>query len=166
MSKKGTDYECTECGRRTPQWSGRCPECGEWNSLEELVHEDEETPAPRDPDDVEACTLQQVSWDQRPRMGTGTGEFDRVLGGGLLRGSTVLLGGEPGVGKSSIVLQSLGRMAGDRKCLYLACEESLPQVKLRARRLGVEDSSLVVSGETDLEAICHLLDREDPDVVA
>jgi len=165
VATKGTDYECSECGRRTPQWSGRCPDCGEWNSLEEVVPEEDEPRTTREPDDVEACTLQQVSWDRRPRMSTGTGEFDRVLGGGLLRGSTILLGGEPGVGKSTIVLQSLGQMAGERKCLYMACEESLPQVKLRARRLDVEDSSLVVSGETDLEAICHLLEREDPDVV-
>ena len=98
MADKGTDYVCDECGRRTPRWSGRCPDCGSWNTLKEAAPEKEQDSGTA-PEEVEACTLQQVSWDRRPRMATGTGEFDRVLGGGLLCGSTVLLGGEPGVGK-------------------------------------------------------------------
>lgn len=167
MAKSGGGYECEECGTRLLRWSGRCPNCGAWNSIRELEPEQETTHVRRGRARPQAFTLSEVPEVPDTRLTTGLGEFDRVLGGGVLQGSVVLLGGEPGIGKSTIMLQALAHLAERQsKCVYIACEESPSQVKLRADRLELADCGLVISPETELESICALLEREEPAVAA
>jgi len=167
LARSETIYVCSECGSRFHRWSGRCPNCGMWNSLEEEVvvsragarfQSQRSGPA-------EVFSLAEVEGAQELRVPTGLGEFDRVLGGGVLPGSTILLGGEPGIGKSTIMLQALGHIAGaGGKCLYVTCEESLAQFKMRAARLGVDTAPMLVSPHTELESICSLLSTHQPAV--
>jgi DNA repair protein RadA/Sms len=154
MAKRpDTVYACSACGAQSPRWIGRCPECGEWNTLaeerggrEERVAPAADAPAPRPLADVDA--------DELPRVPTGLGDFDRVLGGGLVPGSVVLLGGEPGIGKSTLLLQVAARLAKrGRTTLYVSAEESVRQVKLRADRLGASASGVFLLAETSLERI-------------
>lgn len=167
MARSRGDYRCRECGKRFVRWSGRCSNCGEWNSLERAAPPEEQPYGRRARSEPRAYELSEVPQAADARLSTGLGEFDRVLGGGLLPGSTVLLGGEPGIGKSTIMLQALAHLAARGcPCIYVACEESPSQVKLRADRLGLQGSGLVVSPETELESVCALLEREEPRVVA
>jgi len=168
LGKAQVIYVCEECGGRFHRWSGRCPNCGQWNSLRETVQPEGQGQADAlGHPDVQALPLMEVEGAEALRISTGLGEFDRVLGGGVLRGSTVLLGGEPGIGKSTILLQALAHMAAQGlKCIYVTCEESLSQIKLRAGRLGLQDCALIVSPETGLEGICALLRAEEPAVAA
>ena len=168
MAKRGVRFLCSECGASFPRWSGRCPNCGRWDALEEV--EEEPRPAERgavSSAPARAWRLDEVGEEPRERIGTGVPELDRVLGGGILPGSTVLLGGDPGIGKSTIILQTMCKVAtSGHKCLYVTCEESLPQVRLRARRLGLAGSPLQLVSETSLEPICAALAEHGPDVAA
>ena len=167
MAKSRGGYECEECDARLLRWSGRCPNCGAWNSVQEVGPQNEESYVRRGGREPEAYTLSDVPEATGVRLKTGLSEFDRVLGGGVLQGSVVLLGGEPGIGKSTIMLQVLAHLAEERsQCVYVACEESPSQVKLRAERLGLHDCGLIISPETELESVCALLEREKPAVVA
>jgi len=165
LARKDTTYVCSECGGAFPRWSGRCPNCREWNTLEEV----RTGPSRRERGDVAAARpvrLDQIEVQPHVRLLTDIPEFDRVLGGGVLSGSTVLLGGEPGIGKSTILLQALGTMAARGvRCLYVSCEESLSQVKMRAERIGLDQSSLAVAADTSVEGILALLAAEPPQVV-
>ena len=171
MARNRTEYRCGECGAVFPGWSGRCPNCREWDSLVEVA------PEPSGPSAVggvggrraaaAAVSLPDVALEDHSRMPTGLPEFDRVLGGGMLPGSVVLLGGEPGVGKSTVLLQSLAGMArGGVRCAYASCEESLGQVKMRAARLGLADAPLAVTPEADLAGLIGLVAGEGLHVVA
>ncbi len=164
MAKKDTTYVCSECGGVFFRWSGRCPNCQEWNALEQV----RAAPSGREPGEVAAAPsvrLDEIEVQRQARLLTDMPEFDRVLGGGVLCGSTVLLGGEPGIGKSTILLQALGNMAARGVlCLYVSCEESLSQVKMRAERIGLDQSSLAVSADTSVESILALLAAECPQV--
>ncbi len=164
MARKGTEYVCSECGATFYRWSGRCPNCLEWDTLQETG-----PGAGGAPEAAEAAVsvrLADLGVDYQHCLCTGIAELDRVLGGGLLLGSAVLLGGAPGVGKSTILLQAAGRMAAaDVACAYVSCEESLEQVKMRAERLGLEESDLAVCAETELEAILGMLAAQKPQVV-
>jgi DNA repair protein RadA/Sms len=162
MTRRRGAYAC-ECGFVTSQKLGRCPECGAWGSLEPQRSEIAAAgPAAADPQPLTA-----VAAEKTPRLGTGIGELDRVLGGGLVAGSLVLLGGEPGIGKSTLLLQclaGLARRAGP--VLYVSGEESIEQVALRAERLGLSEPRLLALAETRLSAILEAAARGKPRVVA
>lgn len=175
MSKAKTTYLCQHCGTSHPKWSGQCSDCGEWNCLVESRHES--APTHRAKSGVSGgyagqassvTRLDQISLSKESRLHTGISEFDRVLGGGLVTGSVVLIGGDPGIGKSTILLQTLCHMAEDpqqkTRALYITGEESLSQVALRANRLELPTDQLRVMAETCVETICATLAHEKPAV--
>lgn len=167
MPKLKTLYICQQCGHQSIKWVGRCPACNEWNTLVEEVQE--VSPLPSGPASAELTAptrLSEVSLDDTVRVGTGLGEFDRVLGGGIVPGSVTLLGGEPGIGKSTLLLSVAGSLAS-AKCevLYISGEESLRQTKLRATRLGLSSSSVSLLAATQLEVIVEAIKQARPQVV-
>ncbi len=160
MAKAKTYYACRHCGYRTTKWLGRCPSCQEWESLEE---EAAKAPAKNSSagHDTLCRPLSQVAAEDLGRMLTGLEELDRVLGGGLAPGAVTLLSGEPGVGKSTLLLQAAaGLAARNRRLLYVTGEESAAQVRLRAERLGLDLSRLWVAAETRVEAVCEMMAGE------
>lgn len=159
MAKSRTVYVCGACGNESPKWQGQCPACGEWNSLSQMTVPGSE-PRARSASSGRAAgatpgahVLGSVAAEEAPRLNTGSDEFDRVLGGGLVVGSVTLIGGEPGIGKSTLLLQSAAAMARDSTVLYATGEESLRQVGLRARRLGLGDAPLKLLAETSVERV-------------
>ncbi|HET7514562.1 MAG TPA: AAA family ATPase, partial [Gaiella sp.] len=162
MAKVVVQFSCTDCGATTGRWLGKCPGCGAFGTLVEELHGRDGEPgsgAPRTPE-----RLGDVRLEEAARVGTGVPELDRVLGGGLVPASLVLLGGEPGVGKSTLLLSALGAVArGGRRALLVTGEESVAQVRLRAERLGGADDVSILA-ETELDAVCATLERETPDV--
>jgi DNA repair protein RadA/Sms len=157
-------YACTACGHQAPKWLGRCPGCGEWNTLVEEAVARPAGRAGRPPAAATVRALSDVDLVGAARMRTGIGELDRVLGGGLVPGSLVLIGGEPGVGKSSLLLQALASLAATGARTLLVCgEESPAQVRLRAQRLGAVDG-IGICAETDLDAVCAAVSAHAPDV--
>jgi len=170
MGRSHSVYACTECGAQQPRWLGRCPECGGWSTLvEERVVS---ALGPREPLIAAADTrgakprrLVEIDADAVPRLETGIGELDRVLGGGLVPGSVVLLAGEPGVGKSTLALQLAASLRGGRPVLYVAGEESPEQVRLRANRLPSLPDALVVLPETCVEALAAPWRETQPSLV-
>ena len=159
-----TTYACTECGTSTPRWVGRCPGCGAWNSLVEEVVErtgPRRAAGPVTP----AVAITDVAAQVGAHRPTGVDELDRVLGGGLVAGSVVLLAGEPGIGKSTLLLGVLAGLAAGGRVLYVCAEESREQVRLRAERLGALHPDLMLAAETDLGAIRVLIDDVRPRVV-
>jgi len=159
-----TTYACTECGASTPRWVGRCPGCGAWNTLVEEVVERAGPPRPAGPV-TPAIPITDVAPQVDAYHPTGVGELDRVLGGGLVDGSVVLLAGEPGIGKSTLLLGVLARLAAGGRVLYVCAEESREQVRLRAERLDALHPDLLLAAETDLGAIRTLIDDLRPRVV-
>ncbi|MCS6782750.1 MAG: DNA repair protein RadA [Gloeomargarita sp. SKYBB_i_bin120] len=166
MAKTRSRYVCRECGAEYAQYFGQCRQCGAWNSLDEVVIAPKgpsahPTTAPR-----QALPLPAVADENWQRWSTGSPEFDRVLGGGIVPGSLVLVAGDAGIGKSTLLLQTLGKLALDLPVLYVCAEESAQQVKLRAKRLFTTDdlAQLYVLAETDLETILQELDRMRPRV--
>jgi DNA repair protein RadA/Sms len=156
MARPKTSYVCGTCGAATPQWQGQCPACQAWNTLELAASAAGALPARRARAAVGAGTSQavaQVGDDTELRAATGIGELDRVLGGGLVAGSVVLLGGDPGIGKSTLLLQAADSLSRERPVLYASGEESVRQVALRARRLGLESPTLRLVAETGVERI-------------
>ncbi len=159
-------YVCQECGHESAKWLGRCPACEAWNTLVEERAEPISPRAagggrPRQPAGV-PTPIADVALDPEPRVAVGIGEVDRVLGGGLVPGSLVLLSGDPGIGKSTLVLQVAQRVAAARPVLYVSGEESVRQTKMRAARLGVDSPGLLVLAETDLEEIKAQVERVRP----
>lgn len=168
MARPRTSYQCQSCGALSPKWAGQCPDCGDWNSLVEAVVAPTAGSGRRPAGEVNApVSLDAVELTAEPRLGTGMAEVDRVLGGGLVAGSAVLLGGDPGIGKSTLLLQLLGALAsgGNEAALYVSGEESLRQVALRARRLSVQAERLRLLAETSLERIVEVAARERPGVL-
>ena len=160
-------FVCTECEYTSPKWLGRCPSCGNWNCMEEQFPEPETGTKAKRP---VSPTAQAVSFDDLElpaymRKDTGMGELDRVLGGGLVQGSVVLLSGEPGIGKSTLLMQMSGSLAERSRVLYVSGEESRGQLKLRAERLGVGGKSLFLLTETGLDGIVSECERLKPDVI-
>ncbi len=164
--KQSTVFVCQSCGTQSPKWLGRCPGCGEWNTLlEETVGGEEARPG-LPPKAGRATPLPEVGADDGERLSTGMPEVDRVLGGGLFPGGVTLLGGDPGVGKSTLLLQLFGHLSRGRTLLYASGEESLAQVASRASRLGVDSPTLHLYAETALEAILQEVERLDPAALA
>ena len=169
MAKAKTHFVCQSCGYQAPKWLGRCPGCQEWNTfVEERIIE--EKPAERDLLGLEAgaepIPITEVAPEERGRLQIGIGEFDRVLGGGIVFGSLVLVGGDPGIGKSTLLLQVMNLLAAQgKKILYVSGEESVQQTKMRADRLGVSSANLFVVSETSLEKILQDIQALRPTVV-
>lgn len=169
MAKARTVYVCTECGYESPKWNGKCAGCGAWNSLEEAepavsVKSGSGARVAVDLSD-RILELSQVDMESEVRYQTGMGELDRVLGGGLVKGELVLLGGEPGIGKSTLLLQICQYLGQNHSVLYVSGEESARQIKLRAQRLGVDTESLYLLTVNDAEAICDTICATEPEVV-
>jgi DNA repair protein RadA/Sms len=164
MAKIKTIYSCTECGATSPKWQGQCPGCNDWNTLVETVAEKAssnsrfESLAPT----VRLQNLSEIEAREVDRIATGVGEFDRALGGGLVNGAVVLIGGDPGIGKSTLLLQALAHLSVGNKVLYVSGEESGEQVALRARRLGLDTRRLQLMAEINLERILATLQAEKP----
>lgn len=153
-------YACAECGYRAGKWMGRCPECGAWNSFTEVVA------MPRVGPGAVAVEMASLEGEEEPRLPLGMGEVDRVLGGGLVVGSVVLIGGDPGVGKSTLLLQAAASVAArGLPALYVSGEESARQVKMRAQRLGVAGRGLFILAETQLEAALAQAEAVRPSLV-
>jgi DNA repair protein RadA/Sms len=169
MAKAKTVYSCTECGGQTPKWQGQCPHCGEWNTLVETVAEVLPSAGKNRFSALSSSgQLQQlaaVEANEILRTPTGIAEFDRVLGGGLVEGGVVLIGGDPGIGKSTLLLQTLAHLAPSRKVLYVSGEESAQQIALRARRLALDAHEVHLLPEIQLEKIQATVTHEKPDVV-
>jgi DNA repair protein RadA/Sms len=166
MKGKEIQYVCSQCGRIETKWLGRCPDCGSWNSFEEEVAKVEPTGKRAVISTEEKpITLDEVTVDPLFRFETGISELDRVLGGGVMKGSSVLLGGEPGIGKSTLMLQVLAECSKERSVLYVSGEESPSQVKMRAQRLGLNLGRIDIFCDTRSEVLVKLLDASSYEVV-
>ena len=175
--KLKTIFVCSNCGESSPRWMGRCPSCGEWNTMTEdvVMAEPKSVSATRKVVQsvnagrvatVQASKLIDISTDEeRSRIVTGIGELDRVLGGGIVLGGVILLGGEPGAGKSTLLLQLCGAISDSHHVLYVTGEESTRQIKLRANRLKVNQDNISLIAETDIDEICALIGQMKPDLV-
>ena len=165
--KKKTVFYCTECGNETAKWAGQCPACGAWNTLVEAPAEPKaksDAARPRKGGTAPKL-LSELDTQEEIRFPTGLSELDRVLGGGAVRGSVVLVGGAPGVGKSTLLLQLCGLIGRSERILYVSGEESRRQLKMRAQRLGVSDGDIYVLAETDLGEIGAAIESTEPTVV-
>ncbi len=169
MTKIKTVFSCQNCGYQAPKWLGKCPDCGSWNSFVE----EQLTAVPDRPtqaasisgQDIPPQSITAIETREEGRLNTGVSEFDRVLGGGLVVGSIVLIGGDPGIGKSTLLLQALNKLAGNGvSVLYISGEESLRQTKIRAERIGVSSKNLYVLAENSLEKITDDLKKLKPKV--
>ncbi len=168
--KTKTGYICTECGNVTAKWFGKCPSCGSWNTLEE--YESIVEPGAKSTGKKVVTREKQLSYSidsinisEEPRAKTGIEEFDRVLGGGIVKGSVTLLSGEPGIGKSTLLLQICDVLGKSQKVLYVSGEESPSQIKLRAKRLGVSGSDILIYAETDIDEIIAEINAASPEIV-
>lgn len=164
--KNKTVYICSECGYESAKWYGQCPHCLEWNCMEEEIKADSSSKHAYSPvGRANVVTLNEITGSDEIRYDTGIKEFNRVLGGGLVKGSLVLIGGDPGIGKSTILLQSCYNLSKTKKVLYVSGEESSGQIKLRADRLKVNGDNLFVLCDTDAQYVCEVIRNEKPDVV-
>ncbi len=167
-TRSKTVFVCSECGYETPKWAGKCPGCGEWNTMVEdvrLPQKSAVSAVPRPAHTFSATPLSQINAADEHRFVTGISELDRVLGGGIVKGSVILLSGDPGIGKSTILLQVCNALQRDIKILYVSGEESAIQIKLRAKRIGVESDSVSVMTETDVQTVCEYINSARPDLV-
>ncbi|WP_251387415.1 DNA repair protein RadA [Mediterraneibacter agrestimuris] len=163
---KKTIYFCQNCGHEETKWLGQCPACKEWNTfVEEKVIGSSASANVRTEREVKIVALSEVSADDHTRIETGMAELDRVLGGGIVPGSLVLVGGDPGIGKSTILLQVCQRLAQERSVLYISGEESLSQIKLRANRMGEFKENLKLLCETNLGTIRNVIENRRPELV-
>lgn len=171
-----TTFVCNNCGNESAKWYGKCPACGEWNTFEEVAADIEQKGATKlssrkahkqygEASSPKARKLEQIEFTNSLRFSTGIGEFDRVLGGGLVEGSVVLLSGAPGIGKSTLLLQICEYLGNSHSLLYVTGEESPAQIKLRANRVGVDSQNLLVLSETNVNEIIPEINSAHPDVV-
>ena len=164
-----TVFVCQKCGYQTPKWAGKCPDCGEWNTLAEEVQQQESKREKKNRSFTEFSSeivkLSDSKAVQEKRIPTHIGEFDRLLGGGLVQGQLTLLAGAPGIGKSTLMLQVADALAQDRKVLYISGEESISQISGRAQRLGVKNPQIYLHCETNIQNIITAVENEKPDVL-
>lgn len=165
MAKVKSVFVCSDCGYESPKWFGKCPGCGEWNTMnEELPNK-----VPITKNGISAVNqvmaLNEITEDVEKRISTGINEFDRVLGGGIVLGSLVLISGDPGIGKSTILLQVCEYLGKNKRILYVSGEESANQIKMRANRLGVTTQNLFILPQTDVGTIVEAIKSEKPDIV-
>ena len=158
MAKNKVLYACQHCGSQFPKWSGQCAECGKWNTISEEA--DIVPTVPNNPSTTRfteklptVTTLANIPLENIPRIPTHASELDRVLGGGLVPGSVILIGGDPGIGKSTLLLQGLAQLSKDLRTLYVTGEESLQQVALRAQRIGLPQQHLRMLADTHVETV-------------
>lgn len=165
---KKTVYFCQNCGHEETKWLGQCPACKEWNTFVEekvLVSSVSAQTGAKTARDINVVSLSEVSVDDHTRIETGMQELDRVLGGGIVPGSLVLVGGDPGIGKSTLLLQVCQKLAQERSVLYISGEESLSQIKLRANRMGKFQENLKLLCETNLDTIRNVIENRKPELV-
>lgn len=165
MTKTKTQYACNECGALSPKWTGQCADCGSWNSLTQMAISAPGATVARyqgyaGAQETAVLSLAEIETNSAARISTGLGELDQVLGGGLVEGSVVLIGGDPGIGKSTLLLQALTHIADPTAALYVTGEESLQQVSLRAQRLGMGQKPLKLLAETNVETIIAVASQQ------
>ena len=168
MKAPKTVYTCAECDYQSPKWLGKCPSCGAWNSFTEETYVDTKTVAPSVAElssGEKAVPFKNLDIPEYIRRTTKISEFDRVLGGGLVVGSATLLAGEPGIGKSTLLMQLCGTLGDEVKILYVSGEESRSQLKLRANRLGVDPAKMYVQNEVLVENIIKEYERVEPSIM-
>ena len=165
QNKNRSVFVCQTCAYSSFRWLGRCPECGGWNTFTEETDMPGRPSAKKRSSMTAPVAIGQVNAKAEERVSTSIQEFDRVLGGGLVPGSAILIGGAPGIGKSTLLLQAGGGLANQgKKVLYISGEESLQQIKLRADRIGIDSETFYLASETDVEQVIHLLENERPDL--
>lgn len=168
MSPKAKSvYICSDCGYESAKWVGKCPNCGAWNTMEEdiVVTVKNQSVAKASRVSANAIPLSQIDFNGESRTVTGISELDRVLGGGIVKGSVILLSGDPGIGKSTILLQICNALQRGNRILYVSGEESAFQIKMRAGRIGVESDNVSIMTETDIQAVCEYIKTSKPDLV-
>ena len=166
MAKAKTIFVCSECGNESPKWLGKCPACNSWNTFyEQKIEKYTETNKIEKKINNTPRPLNSYVGQEANRTSTGYLELDRVLGGGLVKGSLILLGGEPGIGKSTLILQLCEKVQGEGKVLYVSGEESAEQIKLRADRLEIKNQDLMFLGETDIDVIKDAISDMKPKLV-
>ena len=167
MTKTKSIFVCNNCGYESAKWMGKCPACNEWNSFceEKISSSGSKSKINKEGKEVKPMALKEVEGRETKRTSTGFGELDRVLGGGIVKGSLVLLGGEPGIGKSTLILQICDKIKGEGKVLYVSGEESAEQIKLRADRLGIKNDDILFLGETDIDVIEGQIEKLNPKLV-
>ena len=168
MAKIKSSYICSNCGYESPKWLGKCPDCGEWNTMSETIKEE----APKNrlatatkAQDVFVSSINNIEMSEEDRYDTGISELNRVLGSGIVRGSVVLISGDPGIGKSTILLQMSANLSSQNKVLYITGEESPKQIKIRASRLKVDSDNLMVASTTDIEKAVATIENVKPAIV-
>ncbi len=162
MAKKKTVFVCQNCGHQSLKWMGKCPDCGEWDTF---VEEYNEKSSSKPLGGIEIMTLDEIDLDYENRLLTEINELDSVLGGGIVRGSLILVGGDPGIGKSTLLLQMTRQVSVKNRVLYISGEESLRQIKLRAKRLDVQSDNIYLMSETDLGHVIAAIDQVKPDIL-
>lgn len=168
MAKSNTSFFCKECGYESAKWLGQCPGCREWNTfVEEPIKKKVRGGVARNSDikNVQISSIRNISLEDEEKLSTDMKELDRVLGGGIVKGSLILVGGDPGIGKSTLLLQVCRNISNNKKVLYISGEESLKQIKLRANRMGEFTDKLLLMCETSLDVIEDIITKEMPDVV-
>jgi len=156
-----TIWLCQDCGNEFSTWSGKCPACGEWNTLKEIKIKNSKVRSSKEVA-IESKKITEIQVTNNERKTTGMGEFDRVMGGGIVPGSITLLGGEPGIGKSTLILQVASKM---KKTLYLSAEESMAQITMRAKRLGLDGDNIVLASGPEITAIEAEIEKVDPELI-
>ena len=162
MPKSTTTFVCTECGSESLRWAGQCPHCRAWNTLQEFQVRKARDTRPRPLEPARATALTEIAAEDAPRTRLAWGELNRVLGGGIVGGSLVLIGGEPGVGKSTLLMHAAAQVARRGKVLYVSGEESAQQIRMRAQRLNAMEAGILLLTENDLDAICEAIRAEAP----
>ena len=167
MAKAKSVFVCNECGYESPKWLGKCPACNSWNTFfeQKIVETKSSVTGKAIKEKATPQVLDEVVGKNESRIDTGIGELNRVLGGGLVNGSLVLLGGEPGIGKSTLILELCDKITGNGKVLYVSGEESAEQVKIRADRLGIKNNNIMFLGETDIDVIEETILAMNPKLV-